>query len=93
LQKILSGTRAIDHSSQIELPLREQNLDLQLNTTSEEQRKYLQERRARSSLSNRHITQKQMQINPDEEQQQQQQMFQPVEGTLSSNLLAFNANQ
>jgi len=34
-----------------------------------------------------------MQINPDEEQQQQQQMFQPVEGTLSSNLLAFNANQ
>jgi hypothetical protein len=67
----LSGVRAIEHSSQLELA-RDQNLDLQLQAQSDEQRKYMQERRARSSLSNRHISAKQMQMNGTDDDQQQQ---------------------
>jgi hypothetical protein len=47
-------------------------LDLQLQAQSDEQRKYMQERRARSSLSNRHISAKQMQMNGTDDDQQQQ---------------------
>lgn len=51
-QKIMTGARAVEHSSQIELP----PSNLEQIGISDEQRKYLQERRARSSLSNRHIS-------------------------------------
>ena len=54
----------------------------------------MQERRARSSLSNRHISHKpaQQAHHHEEAALSPDHVFQPEEGTLSSNLLAFNAS-